>query len=162
MILVGTERSENFLKFLRSDAWKKEPKYRGQKILLLFMVLNCSSGQQKNELLCFTFRNIPSHAMVDSGELISSAKNNPKSEKKRKRDISDASSDSLNELKKAVKSQNTTHESTQKVRYKTELLKQLSIILQMRRELGPGEDAENEVLNTELEKFKASLGLVCE
>ncbi len=95
--------------------------------------------------------------MADSGEAQQSPRSNRSGRRDWKCDATEALCDSLGELKKAVKSHHTANEASQKQLSKTELYKQLGMLLQMCRELLEGESVQRELLEEELEKVTSTI-----
>ena len=60
----GQKDPKNFSSFFGLTFRRKRLSTMGTKSLLLFSVLNCSSGRENSELLDFMILIIPSHAMV--------------------------------------------------------------------------------------------------
>lgn len=129
----------------------------GKKSHVLFVVLRCAERNERNDILDFTLRTIPPDAMVDSGELILPARLRPEKRRSLKKNANDTLGDSIGELHKVLKSHRSSQLEARNHTSRTELLKQLELIMKMRRELQDDEVDEKDLLAEQLLKVKRAL-----
>lgn len=108
---------------------------------------------EHTDLLDFTLRTIPTEAMCDSGENAEIVLSAQQSRKKRRRDSSEALSETAEEFKSLVEVQR----NAQRITTRTELLRQMRVILQMKRELTDGQEDERILLDEQLKQVKNEL-----
>lgn len=121
--------------------------------MIIFQVLRCDGPNTISDLLAFTLRMVPDESMADSGEPNAACESPAESRRKRKRKSADALDTSLAELDSFI----DETKAKQAITARTELLKQMRLIMTTLRELGPEDEEGRALLQEELDNVKAQI-----
>ena len=120
----------------------------------MFIEMSCTSKDERTDLLDFTQRTMPVHVSDYSREASTDVATPKMGTKKRKRDTIVAMSESLNDVKNAFRSHLIAQDSQCKSMEKTELLKQLPLLMKTKREFADDGGEDLEFVEAELQKVK--------
>lgn len=96
-------------------------------------MLKWANRNQRSDLLDFSMRTLPTHVIVDSGDSSTSIDSERDSTKNWKGNIATALSESLGEFKNVMAVKDKVQDEANGRTNRAKLLKQLNMLLQMRR-----------------------------
>ena len=125
-----------------------------KKCVIMVTAMNCSSKDERTDLLDFKLPRMPVYLSDDSGGARIPVATRKLETKKRKRDAIFAMSESLNEVKNAFRSDRIAQDCQCKSMERTESLKQLTLLMETKRDFADDGGEKFEFVETELQKVK--------
>lgn len=129
----------------------------GRKCFVLLVVLRCKYPNEFVDLLNITLRTIPVNAMADSGETTTPNESPVASRRFKKRSVIEAIGDTLSEMQTAIKMKFERSTEVKKQKNRSELLKQMGMLISMRKDVRNNDTAMFEFIKEQMEKVQKEI-----